>query len=49
MRLAVLFSGALLGLLAGREKGDEGEGAPGKEPAPGLLTSVSSESPGDRE
>lgn len=34
MRLAVFFSGALLGLLAGKEEGD-GEAASGKKPALG--------------
>ena len=38
MRLAVFFSGAWLGLLAGKEEGD-GEGGPWEEASPGLLTS----------
>ena len=39
MRLAVFFSGALLGLLAGKEEGDRG-GGPWEEACPGLLTSL---------
>lgn len=49
MKLAVLFLGALLGLLAGKERGHGGGRAPRKEPAPGLVTRLSSaESPRDR-
>lgn len=46
MKLAVLFSGILLGLLAGKRRGEP----LGRRSAPGLLTSLSSaESPGNGE